>query len=201
MMKQLRIIAAALAATFASTGYSICESCNSQPPIRMIDHACLPAGKSPADVPLYRQDIDEQYVQIAHIDSYVCQDPDEGCTKAMLKDLEAKARIAGADAVIRVKMLANKRTGFIENPRTPFISLQQGKWEENFFRGIAIKYTRPPKPAPETVQEPALGPVLIQERLELRDIRGRRVRTYPVNIAPQNNAPVPTFPQVEAPTR
>lgn len=132
-------------------------------PIRPIDHACLPAGTSPADIALYRQDIDAEYLQIAYLDSFFCQDPGEKEVKDMLDDLKAKARIAGADAVIRVKMLSDVRSGALDNPRTPFRSMEQGEWKEKFFRGIAIKYLRQPEGEPAAVPEHELGPPPVEQ--------------------------------------
>jgi uncharacterized protein YbjQ (UPF0145 family) len=140
MMNALtRFLVAALAAAgiLAIAG---CSTCN-RPPIRPIDHACLPAGQSPADIPLLPGDVETDRVEIAKIDSFACKDLDADAVRRMMEDLKAKARVAGADAVIRVQRLHNLREGFISNPNTPFPSVMQGEWKEYFFRGTAVKYT------------------------------------------------------------
>jgi hypothetical protein len=173
-----------------------CEMCGTRAPIRMIDHACLPAGISPSEIPLYRQDINRQYVQIAHIDSYTCREPGDAEVQDMLNDLKNKARAAGADAVIRVKMLSNKRTGYIDNPRTPFRSVQQGSWEDHFFRGIAIKFTGRPSGDTEEVQEPSLPPP--PPEIPATRVYHRRLRPGDIPVG-ANQAPQPVFPRVQAP--
>lgn len=134
-----------------------CQTCGNKPAIRPIDKACLPAGRSPSQIQLYREDVEAPHRQIAYIDSCkseVCYPKDK--TKAknkdteqliepeevrkMLEDLKAKARSIGADAVVRVKMEHNRRTGFVENPETPFWSVKQDESRQYFFHGIAIKF-------------------------------------------------------------
>lgn len=185
-------------------GTSLCNTCGWKPNIRPIDRVCLPAGASrTADIPLYRADIDAQYTQIAYIDSFACTqcDAKDGIEpetiRLMLEDLKAKARAAGADAVIRVKLLSNKLEGFKENPRTPFYSVMQGTWEQPFFRGIAIRWDgKPPREARE-LAEPVPPPVGIAVPLR-NTVPPTGEGTLPI---PPESVPQPTFPRVDAPQR
>ncbi len=130
----LLMLAAAIAPTASAA------PCAKIPRVRPIDHACLPAGRSPARIPVYRGEGPGDYVEIAYVDSYSCLERDEETVKAQLEDLDANARAAGADGLIRLKQLAIKKTGFVNNPRTPFPSVQQGETKYYFFRAVAIKY-------------------------------------------------------------
>ena len=123
-------------------------TCGGRAPVRAIDQAHLPAPRNYSDLPLYRRDIDTEYVEIASIDSVVMPRNDTDSVKCMLEDLKAKACAAGADAVVKVQLLEQKKRGFVNNPRTPFPSWKQGEWQEYFFRGTGIKYVCRPKGEP-----------------------------------------------------
>lgn len=201
-----------VAAAFGAAALSLagCNTCTSRPPIRAIDHACLPAGGAPTkgDIELYRGDIDAQYVQVATIDSFVCdassdtdypvKEPSKPTVSAenvrkMLEDLKGKGRAAGADALIRVKMLHRVRTGFKNNPRTPFPSVEQGEWRDYFMRGIAIKYLKRPKGTPAFVPESQLPP-------PQSAVAPPRPSWGTLSI-PAFTTPQPVAPQVQAPER
>jgi len=147
------ILCAALAAAVALGGCSLNAACPGKSPVRSIDHACLPAGTSPANIPVMAglPPGDADYVEIAHVDSFTCEAPqpeasgakppaDTASKDAQFADLQAKARAAGADAVINTRKLSARREGFINNPRTPFPSVMQGETKLQFYRGVAIKY-------------------------------------------------------------
>lgn len=197
-MKSLRLLCLLSLAVGALYG---CAPCGYRNPVRPIDRACLPAGTSPAEIPLYRGDVLAKYTELATVDSFACSQcyatdgMEPAVVQDMLQDLQEKARSVGADAVIRVKMLGNQVAGFKENARTPFWSVEQGEWKEPFFRGIAIKYTTPQKGEPRVVAERPLGPgpALPQDRLVPR--RAGTLGIDPLAV------PQPTFPQAEAPRR
>ncbi|MCX7625186.1 MAG: hypothetical protein N2Z21_03120 [Candidatus Sumerlaeaceae bacterium] len=63
-------------------------------------------------------------------------------TAQMMKDLQNKAALLGADAVIDVHRLADRHEGFVNNPRTPFPSVMQGEWKTYFFRGTAVRFVK-----------------------------------------------------------
>lgn len=119
------------------------------PPIRSIDRTCLPAGPPRQDLPLYTTDLAEQYQEVATIDSFLSTDKCEDTTRQQLKDLQAKGQAAGADALIRVRPLANNFTGWQENRDTPFWSVKQGSSKDYFFRATAIKYRKWPQGEPQ----------------------------------------------------
>ena len=119
------------------------------PPIRSIDRTCLPAGPPRANLPLYTTDLAEQYQEVATIDSFLSTDKCEDTTKLQLKDLQAKGQAVGADALIRVRPLANRFEGWQENNETPFWSVKQGTSKDYFFRATAIKYRKWPQGEPE----------------------------------------------------
>jgi len=141
-------IAASLPAQQAEVG---ALSCCEKPPIRPIDKHCLPSGKSPAELPLYRADVAAKYAEIAYVDSFVSLDNCTDTVERQLKDLQAKGRTTGADALIRVRLLKNRVRGWQEDPNTPFYSVRQGDSTDYFFRATAIKYLQPIPPEPETV--------------------------------------------------
>ena len=123
-------------------------ACCAKPPIRPIDKTCLPAGKSPATIPLYRGDLQAKYAEIANIDSFVSLDECDDTVRLQLKDLQTKARAIGADAAIRVRKLNNRIRGFQEDPETPFWSVKQGYSKDRFLRATAIKYLEIPPAEP-----------------------------------------------------
>lgn len=134
--------AASLAATLAG-----CAPVPRVPkPIRPIDRASLPAGcpKDAAEVELFKTDIKPVHEQIATVDSFPAVLPDENTVKAQLVDLQTKAGIAGADAVVRVRQLKHRTTGFVRDPTTPFAGVRQGDTLHSFFRGTAVRYLEPP---------------------------------------------------------
>lgn len=139
-------LCAALAAAIAATmlaGCSHSAPCGPKNPVRRIDHACLPAGQSPAEIPVMAglPPGDADFVEIAHVDSFSREPGDDPAAKReQFADLQAKARAAGADAVVRVRKLHTRQEGFINNPRTPFPSVMQGETKREFYRGVAIKY-------------------------------------------------------------
>ncbi len=117
--------------------------CADKPPIRPIDKTCLPAGNR-GEVPLYHTDLLLKYQEIANIDSFKSDNNCSDTVRMQLKDLQAKGRIAGADALIRVRLLANHVRGFQENPDTPFFSVKQGTSNDLFYRATAVKYLEAP---------------------------------------------------------
>jgi hypothetical protein len=125
------------------------DCCGHNPPIRSIDRTCLPAGAPRPDLPLYTSDLAEQYQEIANVDSYISTDKCADTTRQQLKDLQAKGQAIGADALIRVRPLANNIQGWKENPDTPFWSVRQGASKDYFYRATAIKYLRWPKAEPK----------------------------------------------------
>jgi hypothetical protein len=134
--------------------------CGNIPPIRSIDRTCLPAGAPQADLPMYNTDLAEQYQEIATVDSYISTDKCADTTRNQLRDLQAKGQGIGADAMIRVRMLANQVRGWKENPETPFFSVKQGESQDYFFRATAIKYLRPPQGEPKLAAAPAPRPAI-----------------------------------------
>jgi hypothetical protein len=154
--RSVLVLAVGISSALAS-GACNSSCCAPRKSVRAIDRTCLPVCRSVNNIELYRGDIDAQYVQIATIDSFVGNDECTHTLQAMLRDLKSKAQGSGADAVIRVKLLRNKVRGWTENMRTPFWSVEQGRWEEPFFRGIAIKYQRWPEGTPEERAERPLN--------------------------------------------
>jgi hypothetical protein len=181
--------------------YGCCSPCGSREPVRPVDRACLPAGTSPAEIPLYRGDVEARYRVIATIDSFACSqcETKDGIEpeviQEMMRDLQEKARAAGADALIRVKLLSNKVSGFKENPRTPFWSVMQGQWEEPFFRGVAIKYEQPMAGEPRAIPERTPGPLPVLPQDRPLPVRAGTLPIDPLAV------PQPVHPQVEAPRR
>ncbi len=152
------------------------------PAVRSIDRTCLPAGAPQADMPLFTTDLAEQYQEVANLDSFISTDRCADTTRLQLKDLQAKGQHIGADALIRVRLLANDVRGWRENPDTPFWSVMQGESKDYFFRATAIKYLRrpagdpvqvavPPPPPPATTVSPLID---TNELLKLNNNRTRR---------------------------
>lgn len=140
------LCAAFSAAAICAQDSPLC--CGEKPPIRPIDKTCLPVGGA-HKVPLYRSDLAAKYQEIANIDSYTATDNCSDTVKLQLKDLQSKGSVIGADALIRVRLLANKVTGFQENPDTPFWSVKQGTSNDFFYRATAIKYLEPQPAEPK----------------------------------------------------
>ncbi len=138
------------------------QSCCEKPPIRVIDKTCLPAGSSPKVVPLFRADVNAKYQQIAYIDSFVALDNCSDTVQKQLKDLQAKARQTGADALVRVRLLKNRVRGFKEDPYTAFFSVTPGASDDYFFRATAIKYLERVPEEPETV------PIVVANQMDRR---------------------------------
>lgn len=139
------------------------DCCGDKPPIRSIDRTCLPAGAPRPDLPLYGSDLAEKYVEIANVDSFISTDKCEDTTRYQLKDLQAKGQTIGADALIRVRLLANNIRGWQENPDTPFWSVKQGESKDFFFRATAIKYVEWPKAEPKPMpMKKSAAPVATQ---------------------------------------
>jgi hypothetical protein len=114
--------------------------CGNNPPIRAIDKTCLPAGPALSDLPLFQGDLAVKYQEVAVVDSYIAFDKRSETVKTQLKDLQAKGQAIGADALIRVRPLVRRVSGWQENPATPFWSVKQGESNDHFFRATAIKY-------------------------------------------------------------
>jgi hypothetical protein len=150
-MLLFRLLPAAAAASIVLMPASVfaeAQCCQPKPPIRPIDKTCLPAGR-PKKLALYRSDLQAKYQEIAHIDSFISDNNCSDTVRAQLKDLQQKGTVIGADAMIRVRLLANKVTGYQENPDTPFFSLKQGTANDYFYRATAIKYLEPPPAEPK----------------------------------------------------
>ena len=150
MMIRPAYISAALVLGLAATAFA--EDKN--PPIRSIDRTCLPAGAPRPTVPLYTSDLAEHYTEIAVVDSYVSMDKCDDTTRMQLKDLQAKGAAIHADALIRVRPLSKKVTGWHENKDTPFLSFKQDTTGDHFYRATAIKYLRWPKAEPKPLDIP-----------------------------------------------
>lgn len=130
------------------------------PPVRSIDRTCLPVAPPRANVPLYNTDLAEQYQEIATVDSFISTDQSAETTRRQLKDLQAKGQGIGADAMIRVRVLANDFRGWQENADTPFWSVKQGTSKDYFFRATAVKYLRQPDGDPTPMAVPAPRPAV-----------------------------------------
>lgn len=139
--------------------------CGDKPPIRPIDKTCLPAGTA-HKVPLYRSDLAAKYQEIANVDSYTATDNCSDTVRLQLKDLQSKGRVIGADALIRVRLLANKVTGYQENPDTPFWSVKQGTSNDFFYRGTAIKFLEPQPAEPKELVVNTEVPALPEKKLK-----------------------------------
>lgn len=147
-----------LAAGFATAADNSCSG--NIPPVRSIDRTCLPVAPPRANVPLFNTDLAEQYQEIATVDSFISTDKCADTTRLQLKDLQAKGQGIGADAMIRVRMLANDFHGWQENSETPFWSVKQGGSKDYFFRATAIKYLRQPDGEPTPMAVPAPRPAV-----------------------------------------
>jgi len=162
--------------------------CGNLPPVRSIDRTCLPAGPPRPDLPLYTTDLAEQYQEIATVDSFRSDEKCDDTTRRQMKDLQAKGQAIGADAMIRVRMLANNIRGWKENNETPFFSVKQGESKDYFFRATAIKYLRWPKgePQPATAhtasapQQSATTPLV--DTNELLKINNNRTRRHEMTV-------------------
>lgn len=162
------IVSAGLWLTVPATGQGL-DCCGNNPPIRSIDRNCLPAGAPRADLPLYTSDLNAHYQEIANVDSYISTDKCEDTTRMQLKDLQAKGQAIGADALIRVRPLKNRITGFKENPDTPFWSVKQGESSDFFYRATAIKYLKWPAAEPEPIPAQTASPVAVTQTSPLID--------------------------------
>jgi len=105
-------------------------------------HATRQDIRPATEIALFEGDCVRPVKELAVIDSFRAKKLDEKTVERMMRDLQAKAQAVGADAVIQVRRLRTNHEGFVSNPRTPFPSVMQGKWNEYFFRGTAVKYTR-----------------------------------------------------------
>lgn len=144
------MLACLFAGSLACTG---CAGFLEGPHIRPIDRACLPAGTSPAgEVPLYRENVAALHAEVAVIDSFAADVKDAPTVQAQLEDIQCKARLAGADAVVRVRPLTHELFGFVNNPNTPFPSVMQDETKKYFFRGTAIKYQEPVTKEPARIE-------------------------------------------------
>ncbi len=150
-MRILMIFSLAAVVLATATASAQVDCCGKNPPIRPIDRTCLPAGAPRAELPIYMTDLNEKYQEIATIDSYFADNKRMETVVKQARDIQAKGQAVGADAVIRVRPLANKVHGFKENPDTPFFSVKQGSSEDYFVRGTAIKYIVWPKAEPQAL--------------------------------------------------
>lgn len=140
-MQWRSFLSGAVAAAWAASVPLPVPAADPKPPIRAIDHACLPVGPPKRNVPVYRSDVRQPYIAVALIESFSAHEPTECDERAMLIDIQAKAGSIGADAVVKVRRLKVRQRGLVENPRTPFYSLQQGEHVEEFLRATAIVYS------------------------------------------------------------
>lgn len=120
-------------------------------------------------MPLYTSDLNAHYQEVANVDSFISMDKCEDTTRMQLKDLQAKGQAIGADALIRVRPLANKVTGWKENPDTPFWSVKQGESSDYFYRATAIKYIKWPTSEPEAIPAQTASPVAVTQTSPLID--------------------------------
>lgn len=181
-MQKSFFVTGLFAVVAASSFGGLCSCCGDLPSVRSIDRTCLPAGPQRFDVPLFNTDLAEMYQEIATVDSFVSTDKCEDTTRHQLIDLQAKGQRIGADAMIRVRVLANDIRGWQENPDTPFWSVKQGESQDYFFRATAIKYLRPPSGTPRQAPVPQAPPpvttvsplINTNELLKLNNNRTRR---------------------------
>lgn len=163
------------------------------PHIRPIDRTCLPAGTSPpGEIPLYRGEIATIHAKIAYIDSYAADCNDELTIQEQLKDIQCKARLTGADAVINVRPLEHQLRGFVNDPNTPFPSSRQAPSVMFFYRGTAIKYQEPvvDEPTPIEVVEPPLPAGAVAPAPGAGGLFGNVLGTRRV-VSPGETAPPP----------
>ncbi len=172
------------------------------PHIRPIDRTCLPAGTSPpGEIPLYRGDIATIHAKIAYIDSYAADCNDERTVQAQHHDIQCKARLTGADAVINVRPLEHRVRGFVNDPNTPFPSSRQAPSVMFFIRGTAIKYQEAVvgDPAPiEIVQPPpppGAVPIGTARGGMFGDLLGDRQTVAPGEVPPP---PIPAINPLDA---
>jgi len=94
----------------------------------------------PEDVRLFLGKLDRPSVAIAKIDSTLDQSDSVGAKRAMLADLRTRAAKLGADAVVDIRLLKEKRHGFMADPTVPFKAWQQGDYDLYFLRGTAVRF-------------------------------------------------------------
>ncbi|MEI7635313.1 MAG: hypothetical protein WCK47_13655 [bacterium] len=142
------VAAATMTAVFYVAG---CAVETPRAPVRSIDHACLPAGAPNRHIKAFKGDIPAQCIEIANVDSFIACNMNEAAANKMLTDIRAKGATLGADALVRVALLHNRRQGFVDQPRTPFRSWTQGETREYFMRGVAVRFERVEKLPREAV--------------------------------------------------
>ena len=123
-----------------------------KPPVRPVDHACLAAGTTNRHVPAYAAPVPFDAIEIAIVDSFVCEARDARAVESMLADLRAKGAATGADALMNVRMLNDRQRGYVNNPRTPFPSVMPGETKLYFLRASAVKFTKPVTGLPREVR-------------------------------------------------
>lgn len=126
-----------------------------------------------AEVEVYIGRLEGPYQEIAIIESSGSPYVDDNVKKRQVRQLQAKARRLGANGVQDLRILTKRIKGFVIDERVPFASWKQGKYEEYFMRGEAIRLPH------STGQMPAIE----DDATSRTQMPGLRPPTVPVPVS------------------
>jgi len=102
-----------------------------------------PARTTSGEVAMFATGPDRPASAIAILSSSPRTGMDDATMARHVEDLQAAAQRAGADLVTEMRLLTVKKSGYIEDPLTPFPSPKQGDYEQYIMRGTAMVYDTP----------------------------------------------------------
>lgn len=133
------------------------------------------------EIPIYSEAGPHQGVPVALVQSRRLRDRSDDSLRVQLEDIRRAALDANADAVVNLELLPVRRTGFEEDPMTPFLSPRQNTWMEYVLRGTAVIY---PEKEAELVRA-------VEEREAAQNATAEEVETSEaVESAPEAGAEV-----------
>jgi hypothetical protein len=156
----MRPTAAALRGVLLVIAASLVSGCVGGRVNWLTDHR-YSAKPRDASVDVYIGQAPVAFEKIAIIQTPASDKKDKETRERQLADIRHLARKIGADGVQDVRWLSLEGRGWVWDPYTPFPSAKQGRYQQFFLRGEAIKYVETP-----TGSAPALFPSLIMTETE-----------------------------------
>jgi len=148
--RPIRLLLPALAAVAA---LSACAG----PTHRMIAERDYPPNPDIEAVRLFVGEVIDPHVRIAWVNSYPSEEKTAAEKRRQLEDLRARAAELGADAIMDVMLLKERRRGYVPDPAVPFTAWEQGERNLWFLRGVAIRYENPEGATPLEWEERQAG--------------------------------------------
>jgi len=155
------------------------------------DRVFHPVVADPSEISVFLNNPSSNYTPVAFVDSFVHVRLTDEIKADQLRDLQVKARDVGADAVIQLEQLEEKREGMVADPTIPFHAWKQGDYELYFLRGLAVRLDQSKEP--EWEEEIAS---------ESKDAEMRISRTYNAESVSLDSIQLRTIPeeqQIERP--